>query len=764
MSSNRRNTITYNDSIGVAVVAAISAVVAAFAEASPTGATVPDVVVLGAFAALITWLGASAPWWALMGGAAIAVVGAMSGPFVWILVATIAFTASAWIGWDRANFPIVRATIAALVVQVSLRLEWNNFFMFSGLLATAAMGLIAVTGFQRRRKFVRRRIMWGALGVTAFAAIAVAGVGVAAIQARETARDGYLGLLDGLEFVQRGDVAEASTTLLDASADLADAESTLGGPLTQLARFVPGVAQNRNLGADVLADAAEAAESASTTLQFVNLDQLTVSNGVVDVNALAVLEAPLTDLADTINELNDTLVANDSQWLIPPIRSRLDTGLRRADQAAHQATATAAFARLGPDLLGVDGERRYLLAFVNNAEARGTSGLMGNWSEITVTDGRLEVTANGRTNDLESTALYDFDLDVSDDYLERYRAYGAGHNGGTARKYWSNVTIPADMPSVGSVMAQMYEAVTDRPLDGVFVIDPAGVAGLLDVTGPVELPEIGQTINAGNAQRFLTVDQYEFAEDEREDLLTDVTDATVDNVLSSTLPPPQEMAPALAPAVLNGHISGWAARPAEQELLELIGMDASLPRITEDGTDAIAAVNINRNANKIDSFLVRTIDYRPVVNEDNGNASATLTVSLHNTAPTSGFEDYVIGNRVDLPVGTNRTILDISTRLNVITAEIDGEAVPPYTLTELGYNVHTSVLEIPPGETVEVTLELEGNLGAGDYELVFRPQPLPTPDTLVVDARTSGGDQIFEYDGVVERRSVLSADGVRAWR
>jgi hypothetical protein len=60
------------------------------------------------------------------------------------------------------------------------------------------------------------------------------------------------------------------------------------------------------------------------------------------------------------------------------------------------------------------------------------------------------------------------------------------------------------MPSVGSVMAQMYEAVTDRALDGVFVIDPAGVAGLLDITGPVELPDIGQRIDSGNAQQFLT--------------------------------------------------------------------------------------------------------------------------------------------------------------------------------------------------------------------------------------------------------------------
>ena len=158
------------------------------------------------------------------------------------------------------------------------------------------------------------------------------------------------------------------------------------------------------------------------------------------------------------------------------------------------------------------------------------------------------------------------------------------------------------------------------------------------------------------------------------------------------------MAPALAPAVLNGHISGWVTRPAEQELLDLVGMDAALPRVTTSGTDAIAVVNINRNANKIDSFLERTIEYRPVVNQNSGEATATLVVSLTNTAPTTGYDDYVIGNRVDLPIGTNRTFLDVSSRLGVDAARVDGEDIAPYTLPELGYNVHSSVVIVPPGE------------------------------------------------------------------
>ncbi len=592
---------------------------------------------------------------------------------------------------------------------------------------------------------------------------------MAAVQARTTARDGYLGLLDGLEYLQDGKVTEASGVLTQASEDLADAESTLNSPLTQMARFIPGVAQNRNVGVDVLADAAVAAESAATTLQFVNLDQLTVTNGVIDIGALAALEAPLDDLDETVSALSDTLSSAESDWLVAPLQSRLDTGIRRADQAAHQAKATAAAARIGPALLGADEPRTYLLAFVNNAEARGTSGLMGNWVEITVDNGRIEVTNSGRTADLQVPGLSTLELDMSDEYMQRYIPYGAQVSNsdgdiGVAQKYWANVTIPADMPSVGNPMAQMYEAATGREVDGVFVIDPAGIAGLLEITGPVELPDIGQRIDSSNAEEFLTLGQYEFAENEREDLLTAVTDATIDNVLNSTLPAPQQMAAALAPAVLNGHISGWVTNPAEQELLDLVGMDGSLPNIRMSGEDALAVVNINRSANKIDSFLERTIEYRPVVDQQTGKATATLTISMTNTAPTTGYDDYVIGNRVDLPTGTSRTILDVYTRLGVDAAQLDGEDIAPYTVPDLGYNVHTTVVVIPPGETVVMELELSGDIGRGAYQLLYRPQPLPNPDTLIVDAQTSGGDEIFEFEGTLERRSVLSADGVTAWR
>jgi len=296
------------------------------------------------------------------------------------------------------------------------------------------------------------------------------------------------------------------------------------------------------------------------------------------------------------------------------------------------------------------------------------------------------------------------------------------------------------------------------------VIDPAGIARLIDVTGPIQLETIDRRIDGSNAEQFLTLGQYEFAENEREDFLTEVTDQTVDNLLGATLPEPQLLASILADAAIGGHISAWAKRPEEQEMLRLVGMDGGLPVITEAGIDAFAVSTNNAGGNKIESFLERSITYHATTNEHTGDVTATLRITLLNTAPSTGYPDYVIGNILNMPTGTNRMVLDVHTVLQVKSAHIDGEEVGVITLPELGYNAWTTVVEIPPGSSVTIELDLAGNIGSGQYRLVYRPQALPNTDMTRLEAETFGGLRLFAYDGRLYRRTVLSADRIEAWR
>ena len=769
MHASRRNTITRHDSLAVGAVAVVAGVLAAFADAHPTGESV-DAILCFAFAAFVTWLGASAPWWALTAAAGLLTAAAAngSGALVTILGAA-ALVGALGIGAWQASNPLGRSIVAAVIVSVALRLSMDEFFLESAVVAGVACGLVVFLGWRRRQGYVRRRVMWGAIALFVLALLSVGGLGIGGLQAKASANDGYHDLLDGLNKVNAADTAGASTVLAKAARELRSASDDLDGPLTQAARWVPAVAQNRAAGQRLLARAADAADAASKALSVIDLDQLTIVDGSIDVAALELLAQPLSDLADAVTGLATTLDDVDSPWLVGALQSRLETAHHRADTVSRQATQVSDTARILPAMLGSDGTRRYLLAFTNPGEARGVSGLMGNWSELTISDGRLEVTASGRTaeliNALRDTGLK---LDMPDDFIARYGGYGAGKNGAPVNgKFWSNSTMSPDMPSVGSVMAQMYEAGKGHAVDGVLIIDPAGIAAMLGATNnSVTVPGLDQPLTAATAEQFLLLGQYDVADGQRQDLLAAVTEQTVHQLLTSSLPNPQQLLKQLGPVALGGHISIWSAHAEEESFLAEVGVDNALPGFTgpSGSADGIAVVTNNASGNKIESFLQRTIDYAPVYNARTGHVDSTLTVTLKNNAPTTGYPDYVIGNIVDLPVGTNRMLLSVYSRLGYTNATIDGKEVDLEAEGELGWNVYSKFIDIPAGQSVTVVITLAGTVQPGRYALIYRPQALPLDDALSVRATTPSGTEILDFKGALDRRSVLTASGVSAWR
>jgi hypothetical protein len=769
VARSRRNQITRLDAQLVAAVAAISGVVANFAGCEPTGETWPDAVLTFGLAALVTWLGASAPWWALCVAAALTGAAAAAGGSVLLtLIAWAALLVAGAIGYLRLNQPVARAGCAALVVQVALRADWNPRFLASAAVAAVALALIAVAGWQRRHRHVRRRVLWGALATLGVGVLAVAGLAVSAGRVRSSAQTGYHSMLEALDYMKSGDLAEADAALDEAAAALDRAGDGFDGPLAQPSRIVPGVAQNRAVAADLANRSADAARAAGVALDSVDLDRLQVVDGVIDVHALGDLEGPLAELEATVLDLREVFGHVDEPWLVGPLESRLESVRDDADQAAVQAVGSHAAAQVGPAMLGVDGPRRYLIAFTNPAEARGLSGLMGEWNEMTVSAGRIELTDSGSTSDLER-GIDNADpifLDMPPEYFPRYGGIGAGAAEGdpVRRKFWVNSMVSPDLPTVGEVYSQLYEATTGKQLDGVIVIDPTAIAGLLSVTGPIELTAVDARISGENAVEFLTLGQYEYPENVREEVVAELTARTLDAVLSTTLPPPQRLGAALGPAATEGHLSMWAARPEEQRLLELVGIEAAMPRLAGATTDALAVTVNNGAGNKIDSFLESRIEYRPHVDGGTGVVTAQLEITLTNTAPTSGYSEYVIGNIADLPVGTNRAMVEIWSALELRALAVDGVERAAGAQPELGWHVGNLTVDLPAGATATITAELQGYVvNPGDYTLVLRPQPLPNPTVVRVEAEIERGTG-WEYEGELVRRSVVSADGITAWR
>jgi hypothetical protein len=192
-------------------------------------------------------------------------------------------------------------------------------------------------------------------------------------------------------------------------------------------------------------------------------------------------------------------------------------------------------------------------------------------------------------------------------------------------------------------------------------------------------------------------------------------------VLGGSLPDPTTIAGDLAPLAADRRLMVWSADPAIQQLVEQVHLDGAIPEL--DGREGWSVTFSNAGGSKIDSFLSPSTDYRSTVDPTTGHTTARLTVRLHNTAPASGLPRYVIGNDHGLPSGTSRLYVSAYSSLSLVSATVDGAAVEPDPGVEVGWNVHSEFVDIPPGGVVELVFEFDG-VAARPGDIVTWTQPL----------------------------------------
>jgi hypothetical protein len=488
-----------------------------------------------------------------------------------------------------------------------------------------------------------------------------------------------------------------------------------------------------------------------------DVDELTISGGRLDLDRVRSLEQPLVDVAAALERAATRMEAIETPWLAAPVAERVDRVESEVADAQPDARLAADAVRVVPAIFGGEGESRWLVAFTTPVEARGRSGFVGNYAELTAVDGNVEMPRFGRIDELENggTPGPERTLSGPADYVARWSRY-------SPTTIWRNTTMSPDFPSVGQVMTELYPQSGGRPVDGVIAVDPTALAALLEFTGPVAVPGVPEPVTGENAAEFMLFEQYVELPDtgERIDALEILARTTFERLTSGDLPNPRTVADTLGPAVRDGHIQLYSAHGDQQDLFTEIDADGALPPI--DG-DFLAVVNSNATGNKVDRFLSRDIDYRATWDPASGQVAATVAVTLVNDAPRAGLPDHIIGNSLgddgaELPRGTNRTHLSIYSPFALDGADVDGKRVDLAPEVERDRYAYSLFLDVPPeGGMTTVTLSLRGSVpvDAGGYRLDVAGQPLVTPDRLSVTVESAGGEPL-------EASAPMEADGASA--
>jgi Protein of unknown function (DUF4012) len=311
--------------------------------------------------------------------------------------------------------------------------------------------------------------------------------------------------------------------------------------------------------------------------------------------------------------------------------------------------------------------------------------------------------------------------------------------------------------SLAQAAAELYPQSGGLAINGVLSVDPVGLAALVRYTGPVEVEGLDAPLTAENTAQFLQLDQYvQFTDvSQRTDVLEQVARTTFDRLTTADLPGPRAVSEQLDPVVDGGHIQFTTLDQTTFLPLHVVGVTGQLPQVEQDGLTVTTA---NAGGSKIDLFLARREQYDVRWDPETGQVDATLRVTLENKAPADGLPDYVIGNGIGLPFGTNRSFVSIYSPFSLSAARVGGQPAALQSEVELERNVYSTFVDIPPGGTVDIELDLTGTIEGRRYRLDLPVQPFATTDQVEVSVEVAGGG-----DGTIVSPDATVEGGTARW-
>lgn len=740
-AGRRRSSATTAQRVGVAAVVAVAVVLSIlWCDAAPTGSPLLDATYRAAFVVATVLAGARARRWSLLTSAGIVSIG-VDG---WVILPAIAaIVLGILLAWRNRRDRVVGAVAGALIAICALRLSWPASPQgATAVLAALAVVPLWISGYRVARRSTRRRIRWIVAGLAAIALLGVLAGAALALTQRGRLVDAAEASLDAANAVTGGatdDDASFAASQEQFEAVAGSTTSWWAAP-TQL---VPIVAQNvRAVGVAAQAGAELSGVAAELSDQ-VDYDSLQREDGSIDVAGLAGFRPAAERAEAAVERARAELDQLGSPWLAPQVSDQLAELQGHLDDAGSSTALGAEATRRLPALLGTEGTQRYLLLLGNPAEARDVGGHLGNWAELTATDGDIEVIAVGTPYELFGPGTQPRP-ELAD--ADRYPPSLVEVDPTLFPQNWG---ATADLSTVAALAAELYPQVAGgEPIDGVIYADPLAFAALLELTGPVRSGELELT--ADTAVEFLTKGQFGAAQNQ-DQAVSELIELALERLTTSRLPSGRQLGATFGEVVRRGHLQFALTGDEGGKLLSLAGLDQGIG--VPDGTDVVAVLSRNANPSKIDAYLRRTIDYDVRWDPTDGKVRSRVIVTLHNDAPSSGLDQEVIGGAPGAAPGTNRTQLSVLSPFDAIGALVDGTPTPLASRRDLpGLRRHTLTVDVPAGGRRDVVIDLSGEVEAGPlYQLRWYNQPLLQADEsqLIirpVDASLPGGGD----DGRVE--------------
>ena len=362
---------------------------------------------------------------------------------------------------------------------------------------------------------------------------------------------------------------------------------------------------------------------------------------------------------------------------------------------------------MAPEILGLYGDRKYLVLLQNNMELRPTGGFIGSYGLVSF--------ANGSLKEIKIEDVYTADGALRghvDPPLPIQAHLGQEH------WYLRDSNWDPDFVASASRAAWFFDKEMGETVDGVIAVDVSFLESLLGATGAIELKDYQETLTAENL--FTKTQSYAQSEffpgsTQKRDFLGAVSRQLVDQLLQEE----KLISPPLLAAVEMGlrerHVQFYFNSPALLEVVDALGWSGRLDTRTTCAlenclNDLLAVVDANLGVNKTDFFVTRSVKDQ-ISLTDSGTVTHELLLEYENKAPLDetslgGFyKNYV---RVFVPKGAQ--LKQVSRGELPLTIITEGVASGSATLVleNPEFTSFENLLEIPPQgkQTLSLTYDL----------------------------------------------------------
>jgi len=335
-------------------------------------------------------------------------------------------------------------------------------------------------------------------------------------------------------------------------------------------------------------------------------------------------------------------------------KAQLASVMTLLPQAESMITQAQGLVGLVSWLLGVGGQRRFLIQTMDRAELRPGGGFTGQYGILQIKDGRMS-----------PFTLTDVTLI---DYAENGTAIGRNAPPGYSWMNFGNwgvrdSNLSGDFPTTARMTMQLYQDEGGGPIDGDIAFTPILIAHILDVIGPIKVPGYNETITSKNLEERLHYYQQNYDAIAREKQISGNYSHTGRKAFTSTLGkmlldrvrhvPVKELIAIAKNAIKDiqsRDLEIYFANPAAESWLVQHGYSGTISTFSAE--DGFMVVQANISISKASQY-VHTTEQDQVTLDAQGGATHNLTITLdyQQKGPVYGFDTYADYIRVYAPPG-----------------------------------------------------------------------------------------------------------------